>query len=192
MIDVARAIEEEGTDLDEVLFEPLQTLLDHCRGAKLLTRFVISPFVQSILLNDYCRKLVKRFEDLIGESAALKDTIFPKLGALNSKVSVAVDFGVQVNIRPIITDPCLRVNQLAQAVGAYLGDVRASKETFSHLRILSLVREVNQSTSTVRADGDSVWNGISETLSLLVREIASFVPVAMEAENVIKGKKQLK
>jgi hypothetical protein len=43
-----------------------------------------------------CRKLVKRLEDLLAESSALKDSVFPKLGTLNSKVSVAVDFGVQV------------------------------------------------------------------------------------------------
>lgn len=36
--DVATAVEADGVDLDEVLFEPLQTLLDGCRGAKILTR----------------------------------------------------------------------------------------------------------------------------------------------------------
>jgi dynactin 1 len=72
-------------------------------------------------------------------------------------------------------------------VGKYIGDVRASKEPFSVLQILSFVREVNQSTSTLRVDGDSVWNSISETLSQLVRETAAFVPLALEAQNVIKG-----
>ena len=74
-------LEEESREEDfrERIFDPIQGLLDQCKGTKNLSR-----------------KLVKRIEDLVDDSAALKDNLMPRIGGLNSKVSLAVDFGIQV------------------------------------------------------------------------------------------------
>jgi dynactin 1 len=138
------------------------------------------------------RKLVKRIEDLIDQSSALKDSAFPKLHQLNNKVSIAVDFGIQAGTpSPLFYMMKLIIFfQLAQQVGQYIGDVRGAKETFRVSNIILFVREIVHSTvSNGRADGTgSIWNGIVDTLMQLVQESGSVVPAAMEPENVIKSR----
>ena len=66
-------------DPETELFEPLQTLLDQCKGAKSLSR-----------------KITKRLEDLTQDSGALKTHLLPQLRALNNLVPDIVDFGISV------------------------------------------------------------------------------------------------
>lgn len=74
-------------DPDKELFEPLQKLLDQCKGAKALSR-----------------KVTKRLEDLTQDSGALKAHLLPQLRALNNLVPDIVDFGISV--RNIIQISC--------------------------------------------------------------------------------------
>jgi hypothetical protein len=42
------------------------------------------------------RKISKRVDDLLRESAALQENVIPKLASLADVVTAAVDFGIQV------------------------------------------------------------------------------------------------
>lgn len=43
-----------------------------------------------------CRKISKRIDDLLRESAALRESVIPQLTSLADAVTKAVDFGIQV------------------------------------------------------------------------------------------------
>lgn len=84
-------------DPDTELFEPLQKLLDQCKGAKALSR-----------------KLTKRLEDLTHDSGALKAQLLPQLRALNNLVPDIVDFGISVCIPPDFPSyPLANIHRLA-------------------------------------------------------------------------------
>ena len=78
---------ESGDDLSTDLLVPLQRLLDQCKSAKALSR-----------------KLVKRVEDLVEDSAALKHQVVPQLRALNNRVPELVNFGIQVILCNLVED----------------------------------------------------------------------------------------
>ncbi|KAL6307818.1 dynein associated protein-domain-containing protein [Sparassis latifolia] len=78
-----------GLNSDSDFFEPLQRLLDQCRGAKLLSR-----------------KLTKRLEDLTQDSSALKSQLVPQLQAFGNTVPELVNFGISLaqQVMPHLTD----------------------------------------------------------------------------------------
>ena len=84
-------------DADQEFFNPLQGLLDQCRGAKVLSRHV--TFISQVicLLTWNPRKLARRLEDLTQESSALKSHLIPQLRAMNDVVPELVNFGFSVS-----------------------------------------------------------------------------------------------
>ncbi|EIW87309.1 hypothetical protein CONPUDRAFT_161877 [Coniophora puteana RWD-64-598 SS2] len=85
--DVTREMGE--LDPEKELFEPLQSLLEQCKGAKVLAR-----------------KLTKRVEELISENSALKTSLMPRLTALSNGVPELVNFGIDLaqQVIPHISD----------------------------------------------------------------------------------------
>ncbi|KAJ6604970.1 dynein associated protein-domain-containing protein [Mycena sp. CBHHK59/15] len=143
-----------GYDIDTELFEPLQRLLDQYKGAKALSK-----------------KLTKRLEDLIQDSAALKAHLVPQMKALSNFVPELVNFGIS----------------FAQQIMPHLSDVRSSKTPFQLTTILSFVKQI--AASTVAKDikpGVSAWEAIGESITQLVQEGSKLLPLTLEAENVIK------
>ncbi|CCL98838.1 uncharacterized protein FIBRA_00843 [Fibroporia radiculosa] len=82
-------IELGELDAEAEFFNPLQGLLDQCRGAKVLSK-----------------KLTKRVEDLTQESSALKADLVPQLQALNNVVPELVNFGISLaqQVMPHLSD----------------------------------------------------------------------------------------
>ncbi|KAL4247405.1 dynactin subunit family protein [Abortiporus biennis] len=143
-----------GHDAEAEFFEPLQTLLDQCRSAKVLSK-----------------KLVKRVEDLTQESSALKAQLVPQLQALTNSVPELVNFGFS----------------LAQQVMPHLGDVRDSKSAFQLTTVLTLVKQIADSTvGKGRKDGVSSWEAVADFFSQVAQEAVKILPSAMENENVMK------
>ncbi|KZT27488.1 hypothetical protein NEOLEDRAFT_1060271 [Neolentinus lepideus HHB14362 ss-1] len=154
MKDTDAALDLGGYDIENEFFAPLQKVLDQCKGAKSLSR-----------------KLIKRLEELIMDSLALKVSLIPQLQALNNKVSELVNFGIQ----------------LAQQIMPHLSDARGEKEAFQLTKVLSFVKQVTSSTvGKDRKDGVTSWEAVGEYIAGLVNEAAALVPLAMEGVNVTK------
>jgi len=71
----------------------------------------------------------------------------------------------------------------------HLSDVRSSKSSFQLTTVLSFVKQI--AASTVAKDmkpGVSAWDSIGESITQLVEEGGKLLPLAMEPENVLKGK----
>ncbi|KAI6031243.1 dynein associated protein-domain-containing protein [Pisolithus microcarpus] len=143
-----------GYDPETELFEPLQKLLDQCKSAKVLSK-----------------KLTKRLEEVIQDSAALKAHLVPQLKSLSNAVPELVNFGIA----------------LAQQVIPHLGDARSAKSPFQLTTVLSYAKQT--ATSTVVKDmrpGIPWWEAVSEAISTLVAESNKLLPLALESENVWK------
>jgi dynactin 1 len=96
-----------GYDIDTELFEPLQRLLDQYKGAKALSKWVSLPCLSLRLIDCSFRKLTKRLEDLIQDSAALKAHLVPQMKALSNFVPELVNFGISVGL----SSSCSRLQQ---------------------------------------------------------------------------------
>ncbi|KAJ6591757.1 dynein associated protein-domain-containing protein [Mycena vulgaris] len=117
------------------------------------------------------KKLTKRLEDLIQDSTALKSHLVPQMKALSNFVPELVNFGIS----------------FAQQIMPHLSDVRSSKSPFQLTTILSFVKQI--AASTVAKDmkpGVTAWEAIGESIAQLVQEGTKLLPLALEAENVIK------
>ncbi|KAI6012667.1 dynein associated protein-domain-containing protein [Pisolithus orientalis] len=145
-----------GYDPETELFEPLQKLLDQCKSAKVLSK-----------------KLTKRLEDVIQDSAALKAHLVPHLKSLSNAVPELVNFGIS----------------LAQQVIPHLGDARSAKSSFQLTTVLSYAKQT--AMSTVAKDmrpGTSWWEAnvwkITGTPPWVARieEIRASTAVNAEAE----------
>ncbi|KAH8094699.1 dynactin, partial [Cristinia sonorae] len=139
-------------DAEEEFFAPLRKLLDQCRSARVLSK-----------------KMVKRVEDLIQESAALKPRIVPQLQTLVNIVPELVNFGISI----------------AQQLIPYLGDVRSAKSAFQLDTLLGFVKQVASSTVGKGKDCSS-WQSATDFITEVMADANKLLPVAMEAENVVK------
>ncbi|KII94229.1 hypothetical protein PLICRDRAFT_100409 [Plicaturopsis crispa FD-325 SS-3] len=143
-----------GHDPDTELFEPLQKLLDQCKNAKVLSK-----------------KLTKRIEDLIEDSAALRTNLLPQLKTLANAISEVINFGISV----------------AQEIMPHLSDARGNKTDFQLNTVIDIVKRT--AASTVAKDlkaGMSHWEAVTECMAQLIQDSGRFLPLAMEAENVVK------
>ncbi|KAF8337534.1 dynein associated protein-domain-containing protein [Cantharellus anzutake] len=143
----------ETGDLDPTasMLMPMNSVLDSCKGAKMATR-----------------KISKRIDDLIGESAALAESSLMQLASFANATSKAIDFGIQ----------------LAQRVNGYITDVRANKTTFQLSSILAAVREI--SSTAIGAKDSSSWTSVKDLIANLTGDATNFLPVAMEGGQVVK------
>ncbi|KAI0931161.1 hypothetical protein AcW2_000104 [Taiwanofungus camphoratus] len=129
-------------------------------------------------LLDQCRsakvlskKLTKRLEDLTQDSAALKSHLVPQLRALNNVVPELVNFGIS----------------LAQRVMPHLGDVRSAKAPFQLSAVLSFVKQIAASTVGKGKKGEvPSWESVGDFFTQVVQEASRLLPLALEAENVVK------
>lgn len=87
-----------GYDIESELFAPLQRLLDHCKSAKALSKYVHCPLCMRNLPQCVFRKLAKRMEDLTHDNAALKAYLVPQMKGLTNFVEELVNFGISVRI----------------------------------------------------------------------------------------------
>ncbi|KAG6334284.1 hypothetical protein ID866_4799 [Astraeus odoratus] len=148
------ALDMGGYDPDVELFEPMQKLLDQCKSAKVLSR-----------------KLTKRLEDVIQDSAAFKAHLVPQLKSLSNAVPELVNFGIS----------------LAQQVIPHLSDARSAKSPFQLTSVLAYAKQT--AMSTVARDmrpGSSWWEAVSEAIAALAAECGKLLPLALEAENIWK------
>ena len=79
------------------MLDPMETVLEATRSAKAAIRFVRpQKKTKKPLTYRECRKIFKRIDDLLRESAALQENVIPQLVSLANVVTTAVDFGIQV------------------------------------------------------------------------------------------------
>lgn len=119
------------------------------------------------------RKLTKRVEDLLQESAALRAPLVPHLQALTNQAPELVNFGFS----------------LAQQVMPYLSEVRGSKSSFHLSNVLSFVKRCVASTVGNKQDkeGPTSWEAVSGFFTKVGQEVGSFLQVASENENMFKS-----
>ena len=84
-----------GYDIEAELFEPLQTLLNQCKGAKSMSKYVASQWLRKLGLIRF-RKLTKRLEELIQDSMAVKSHLIPQMKTLCNSIAELVNFGISV------------------------------------------------------------------------------------------------
>ncbi|KAH7886311.1 dynein associated protein-domain-containing protein [Phlebopus sp. FC_14] len=143
-----------GYDPEVELFQPLQRLLDQCKSAKVLSK-----------------RLTKRLEDVIQDSAALKAHLVPQLKSLCNAVPELVNFGIS----------------LAQQVIPHLSDARNAKSPFQLATVLSYAKQTAMSTVAMdMRPGSSCWGAVSEVIAQLATECNRLLPLAFESENVYK------
>ncbi|EKM61655.1 uncharacterized protein PHACADRAFT_112443 [Phanerochaete carnosa HHB-10118-sp] len=147
-------VDLDGIDSQAEFFEPLQKLLDQCRATKVLTR-----------------KLAKRLEDLIGDSAAAKAHLVPQLKSLSENVPELVNFGFS----------------LAQQVMPHLNEVRSSKTAFKLAAVLEFVSKCAASTiGKGNRDGPAPWHAVGEFFTKVGQEVNTLIQAASENENIQK------
>ena len=78
--------------------------------------------------------------------------------------------------------------QLAQQVMPHLSDARSSKSPFQLVSVLTLIGKIAASTvAKDKAPGISPWEALGDSIAQLIQECGNLLPLAMEAENVMKG-----
>lgn len=100
-------------DPQMVFFEPIQRSLEQYKAAKTISKCVSFFCYVVIDADNNYRKLIKRVEDLIQDSSALKTNVAPQLKALSNLVSELVNFGIQVRDRHC--DICTRMANLSSS-----------------------------------------------------------------------------
>ena len=114
---------------------------------------------------------MKRIEDLLQDSSALKAHLVSNLQDLNNSFSELINFGIS----------------LAQQIMPYLSDVRGSKTPFHFEHILSLVRRTASSTVNKGSDASSPWQGVSDYIANVLQQANALVPLTMEPGNTLKS-----
>ena len=115
---------------------------------------------------------MKRIEDLLQDSSALKAHLVSNLQDLNNSFSELINFGIS----------------LAQQIMPYLSDVRGSKTPFQFEHILSLVRRTASSTVNKGSNAASPWQGVSDYIANVLQQVHALVPLTMEPANTLKSK----
>ncbi|KAF8610746.1 hypothetical protein BDV93DRAFT_517841 [Ceratobasidium sp. AG-I] len=144
-------VEHGDLDVEQTLFEPMTQILEQCKSAKIAFR-----------------KLVRRVEDLIQETSAVKLALIPQLTALTVTMIKGCDFGIQ----------------LAQRIGAYLADVRGQKHSFQLAAVLQHVRDTAAETMGQRTTAS--WGAVGQLVAGLVKDANALMEPALEAENIVK------
>ncbi|OCH92962.1 dynactin [Obba rivulosa] len=186
---VAAIMKDEGVQLDmgdlnpeEEFFNPLQRLLDQCRGAKVLSK-----------------KLTKRLEDLAQDSAALKAHLVPQLQALTNISPELVNFGFSLaqRVMPYLSDVRSAkssfqlstilsfVREIAAAtVGKDRKDDLSSWESVSEF-FAQVIQEANkllplslEGENIVKISGTAPWIG-------RIEEIKAATAINIEAERKV-------
>jgi dynactin 1 len=122
------------------------------------------------------RKLAKRLEDLIQDSAAVKAHLVPQLKALSEIVPELVNFGFS----------------LAQQVMPHLNEVRSSKSTFKFAIVLGYVRQCAASTVGKNGREDPAsWDAVVDFFMKVGQEVNTLIQAASEVENVLKSEAPL-
>jgi hypothetical protein len=116
-------------------------------------------------------KLMKRIEDLLKESSALKAHLVSNLQDLNNSFSELIYFGIS----------------LTQQIMPYLNDVRGSRRPFQFEHVLSLVRRTASSTVNKGSNALSPWQGVSDYIANVLQQAKALVPVTMESGNTLKS-----
>ncbi|CAE6345447.1 unnamed protein product [Rhizoctonia solani] len=146
-------LEYGDLDIDRTLLEPIAQILEQSKSAKIAFK-----------------KLVRRVEDLIQESSALKLDLVPKLTALTATMIKGCDFGIQ----------------LAQRIGSYLADVRGQKHNFQLASVLLHVRETAAETMSQRPGTVGSWEAVGQLIAGLIKDAGALMEPAMEQENISK------
>jgi len=114
---------------------------------------------------------MKRIEDLLKDSSALKAHLVSNLQDLNNSFSELINFGIS----------------LAQQIMPYLNDVRGSKTPFQFEHVLSLVRQTASSTVNKGSNAPSPWQGVSDYIANVLQQASALVPLTMESGNTLKS-----
>lgn len=115
---------------------------------------------------------MKRIENLLQDSSALKAHLVSNLQDLNNSFSELINFGIS----------------LAQQIMPYLSDVRGSKTPFRFEHVLSLVRQTASSTVNKGSNAPSPWQGVSDYIANVLQQVNALVPLTMESGNTFKSK----
>jgi dynactin 1 len=138
------------------------------------------------------RKLSKRLEELVADSSALRPHVLPRLHGIAERVPELTDFAISVCSTPLSSDGKVadihRTAQFAQQVVSHVADARSGKASFQLRKVLSLVQQAAGSTvAKGRSDAPPPWTAVADAVDAVSREINAFLPLALEAENVVKG-----
>ena len=114
---------------------------------------------------------MKRIEDLLRDSSALKPHLVSSLQDLNNSFSELINFGIS----------------LAQQIMPYLSDVRGSKTPFQFEHVLSLVRRTASGTVNKGSNAPSPWKGVSDYIANVLQQASALFPLTMEPGNAMKS-----
>jgi len=152
---IDQEVELGETDVQVELVQPIQRLLDQTRAVRGLAK-----------------KLLKRIEDLIHESAALRTPVLSKLNQLSTSSAGIVNFGVR----------------LAQLIGDYVSSIKEKKEVFYISKISACIREAVQEINGGSAPTDEgIWEVPTQALAALIKEANAAAATALEPENVTRS-----
>jgi dynactin 1 len=152
---IDQEVELGETDVQVELVQPIQRLLDQTRAVR-----------------GFAKKLLKRTEDLIHESAALRTPILSKLNQLSTSSAGIVNFGVR----------------LAQLIGDYISSVKEKKEVFYISKVSACVREAVEEINGGSAPAaEGIWEVPTQALAALIKEANAAATTALESENVTRS-----
>jgi dynactin 1 len=152
---IDQEVELGETDVQVELVQPIQRLLDQTRAVRGLGK-----------------KLLKRIEDLIHESAALRTPVLSKLNQLSTSSAGIVNFGVR----------------LAQLIGDYISSVKEKKEVLYISKIGACVREAVQEINGGSAPAaEGIWEVPTQALAALIKEANAAAATALEPDSVTRS-----
>ncbi|KAJ8701829.1 hypothetical protein PTI98_000580 [Pleurotus ostreatus] len=143
-----------GFDPDVEFFQPMQNILEQCKGPKTLSR-----------------KITKRLEDLLQDSAALNPRLIPRFKSSTDMLTELLNFGIS----------------LAQLILSHRNDARGAKSSFQLATVLSYAKQ--SAGAIVLNDakpGETWWEAVTNRISLLNHDVSKLLPLISEQENVVK------
>ncbi|KAF9488647.1 dynactin [Pleurotus eryngii] len=143
-----------GFDPDAEFFQPMQNILEQCKGPKTLSR-----------------KITKRLEDLLQDSAALNPRLIPHFKSSTDMLTELLNFGIS----------------LAQLILSHRNDARSAKSSFQLATILSYAKQ--SAGAIVLNDarpGETWWEAVTNRINLLNHDVSKLLPLISEQENVVK------
>ncbi|KAJ8507158.1 hypothetical protein ONZ45_g10447 [Pleurotus djamor] len=143
-----------GFDPETEFFQPMQSVLDQCKGPRTLSK-----------------KITKRLDDLVQDSAALKPHLIPHFKSLTDMLNELLNFGIS----------------LAQLILSHRNDARSAKSSFQLATVLSYAKQSAQAMVAKDAKpGETWWEAVTGRISLLSQSASKLLPLTSEQENVVK------
>ncbi|CAH1756065.1 15759_t:CDS:10 [Entrophospora sp. SA101] len=135
---------------NDEFFQPLQSIVSQARSSKVMVN-----------------KLLRRLDDLIGQSSTLRSEFLPQFKMCSSICSKLTNFCQEVN----------------KGILEYINKVKDTKEELSLVNLHKIIYQLTEDILSINEL--SIWEGCTKSLQTLCQEINNLSNVASDIDNVV-------